>query len=150
MKSVMKGDDFGFIGTMAGNGIMPGQFEGRFIGLAAGVGEKYPIGKGGVNQFTRQTQRRLISKNIAGVPESFTLFLQRSHQRGMAMPQSRYGYAAGKIDILFTFLIPHPAALAPHWNKLRWCINRQNDLIECFSGYCVIMCFHKLPLFLPQ
>lgn len=49
VKRVIERDDFGFVRTVAGNRIMTRQFEGSFVSLCAGIGEKHPIGKGGVN-----------------------------------------------------------------------------------------------------
>ncbi|MNE44195.1 hypothetical protein D3C80_1384120 [compost metagenome] len=86
MESVIKRDNFGFIRTVAGNGVMTRQFEGRFVSLCAGVGKKYPVGKGGVDQLGGQPQRRLVSKNVAGMPQGFALLFQRFDQSRVTVP----------------------------------------------------------------
>ncbi|MNW07142.1 hypothetical protein D3C71_2036920 [compost metagenome] len=86
MESVIKRDNFGFIRTVAGNGVMPSQLEGRFVSLCAGVGKKYPVGKGGVDQLGGQPQRRLVSKNVAGMPQGFALLFQRLDQGRVTVP----------------------------------------------------------------
>ncbi|CAK8740104.1 hypothetical protein SODG_003547 [Sodalis praecaptivus] len=69
----MKRNDFGLIRAMAGNGVMARQLERRLIRLAAGIGEKHAIGKGGIDKLTRQAQRRFVSEDVAGVPQRFPL-----------------------------------------------------------------------------
>ena len=86
MKGVMEGDDFGFKRAMTHAGIVARQFEGGFVGFGAGVHKQHALGEGRVDKLTPQTQRRFVSKNVAGVPQRFTLRFQRVHQRRMAMP----------------------------------------------------------------
>lgn len=139
----MKRNDFGFIRTITGNGVMARQFERRLVCLAAGIGEKHAVGKSGINELTRQAQSRFVRKNVAGMPQRFPLRFQRRHQRRMTVPQRGNRDAAGEIDVFFALLIPNPAAYAFYRNELRGCINRQNNLIERFPGDCGIVCFHK-------
>lgn len=136
VERVIEGDDFGFVRAVAGDGVMTRQFERRFVGLCAGVGEEHPVGEGGVDQFARQAQRRFISEDIAGMPQSLALTLERLDQRRMAVPQRRHRDAAGKIDVLFSLLIPDSAALAAHRHKLGRCINRQDHLVKGAAAHC--------------
>ncbi len=81
MESVMEGDDFGFKRAMAGGGVVARQLKGRFVGFGAGVHKQHALGKGGVDNFTPQTQRRFVGKDIAGVPQGFALRFERLDQR---------------------------------------------------------------------
>jgi hypothetical protein len=136
VKRVIESDDFSFVRAVAGDGVMARQFERRLVGLSAGVGEEHPIGEGSVDQFACQAQRRLIGEDVAGMPQGFALAFERLDQRRMAVPQRRHRDAAGKIDVLFSLLIPDPAALAAHRHKLGRRINRQDHLVKGTAAHC--------------
>lgn len=130
MKGVMEGNDFRFERAMAHAGIMTRQFKSGFVRFGAGIHKQHALGKRGVDQFTSQTQRRFIGKNVTGMPQGFPLGFQRLDQRRMAMAQRSHCNPAGEIDILFALLIPYAAAFTFDRNKVRRCINRQNHLIK--------------------
>lgn len=144
VKRVIEGDDFGFVRAVAGDGVMTRQFERRLVGLCAGVGEEHPVGEGGVDQFARQTQRRFIGEDVAGMPQGFALAFERLDQRRVAVSQRRHRDAAGKIDVLFSLLIPDPAAFAAHRHKLGGCINRQDHLVKGAAAHCGFVSHFRL------
>ena len=146
MKGIMESDDFGFIRAMAGHRIVTRQLKGRFIGFGAGVHKHHALGEGSLDKFTSQTQRRLIGKDVAGVPQRFALLMQRRHQRRMAMAKRRHRDTAGEIDILFPLLIPDAAAFPLHRDEFCRCINWQNNFIECGAGDCRLFSCHVLPI----
>lgn len=88
MEGIMEGNNFGFIRAMAGYRIVARQLESRFIGFGAGIHKHYALGEGGIDKLTPQAQRRLIGKDVAGVPERFALLVQRRHQRRVAMAEA--------------------------------------------------------------
>ncbi len=85
VKSVVESDDFGFVRAVARGCIKTRQLEGGFVGFGTGVHKHDALGKGGVHQLTRQTQRGLVGKDVAQVPEGLALRFQRLHQRRMAV-----------------------------------------------------------------
>ena len=82
----MEGDDFGLIRAVTGNGVVARQLERRFVRFGAGVHEHHALGEGGIHQLAAQTQRRLVGKDIAGMPQGFSLLMQRRDQSRMTMP----------------------------------------------------------------
>lgn len=146
MEGIMEGNDFGFIRAMAGHRIVTRQLKGRFIGFRTGVHKHHALGEGGLDKFTSQTQRWLIGKDVAGVPQRFALLVERRYQRRVAMAERRHRDTAGKINILFALLIPDAAAFPFHRDEFCWCINRQNNFIECGAGDCRLFSCHVLPI----
>ncbi|MNE49031.1 hypothetical protein D3C80_1435260 [compost metagenome] len=82
------------------------QLERRFVGFGTGVTEKDFFGKGRVDQFFSQAQRRFVGIAVAGMPELRGLIVQRLTQRRMRMPEGIHRNPTGKVDILFTLLVP--------------------------------------------
>ena len=142
----MEGDNFGFVRTMASDGIVARQLKSRFVGFGSGVHKHDAIGERRINQLTPQAQGRFVGKNVAGMPQLFTLFMECRHQRRMAMSERSHGNTPGEINVLFPLLIPYPASFALHRNKFRRCINWQNNLIECRAGDRRLFSCHVVPI----
>ena len=146
VKRIMESDDFGFVRAMAGHGVMARQLESRLVSFRSGVHKHDAIGKSRIHQLPPESQGRFVGKNVAGMPQLFTLLMQCRHQRRMAMTERGHGNPTGEINVLFTLLIPYPASLTLHRNKFCRCINRQNDLIECSAGDCRLFSCHVVPI----
>ena len=145
VEAVMESDNFGFIRMMTGQCIMTRQFECGFICLRTGVGKENPFRKRMFYQLLRQYQRRFISKNIADMPERFTLDFQGRDQCRMTMAQRQYGNTTGEINIFSAVLIPHPASLTSDRNKISRCINWQHHFIISAARNRILFCHRSLP-----
>ncbi|MNE81663.1 hypothetical protein D3C80_1783290 [compost metagenome] len=106
MEGVFERHDSAFLRTKMIVGVFTCQLECRFVGLCAGVTEKDFFGKGRVDQFFSQAQRRLVGIAVSGVPELRCLVVQRLPQRRMRVAQGIYRNPARKVDVLFSLLVP--------------------------------------------
>ena len=150
VERIMKGNDFGFEWAMTHTGIMTRQLERRFVSFCPGVHEQHALGKGGIDNFSPQTQCGFVGENVTGMPERFALGFQGLYQCRMTMPQRSHRNPAREINIVLALLIPDPAAFPFYRNKLRRCINRQNDFIESCPGYCLLFSCHLMTIQLCQ
>ncbi len=106
MEGIFEGDDAAFLVAKVVVGIFTRQLQRRFIRFGSGVTEEHFFGEGGVDQFFRQAQRGFVGVAVAGMPELRRLVVQRLTQRWMRVTQGVNRNPPGKVDVLFTLLIP--------------------------------------------
>ena len=63
----------------------------------------------------------------------FPEVIERLTQRRVRMPQRVHRNPTGKVDILFTLLIPQARAFPTNRNKSRRSVNRHHPFIEIFT-----------------
>ena len=133
VEGIFKRHDTALVGTKLVVGIFARQLQRRFVGFRPRVTEKDFFGKRRVDQFFGQAQRRLVGKAVAGMPELRRLVIERLTQRRVGMPQRVHRNPTGKVDILFTLLIPQARAFPTNRNKSRRSVNRHHPFIEIFT-----------------
>ena len=133
VEGIFKRHDTALVGTKLIVRIFARQLQRRFVGFRPRVTEKDFFGKRRVDQFFGQAQRRLVGKAVAGMPKLRRLVIERLTQRRVRMPQRVHRNPTGKVDILFTLLIPQARAFPTNRNKSRRSVNRHHPFIEIFT-----------------
>ena len=110
--------------------VAPRKLEGRFVGFRTRVAEEHALGKGCVDQFLRQPQRRFIGHPVGDVPDRARLLVERAYQRRMAMAECGDRDSAGEVDVHAAVLVPHARTFAAHRDELRWREARHHVLVE--------------------
>ncbi|MNZ80623.1 hypothetical protein D3C78_992650 [compost metagenome] len=130
VEAVGRRDDLVLVRAVDVVGITAGQFERCLVGLGAGVGEEYALGKGGIHQLPGQAQGRLVGEDVGHVPDLVGLLGERLDQRRVGMAQGVHGDAAGEVDQLATGLVPDSGTLASHRDESGGGIVGNHHLVE--------------------
>ncbi|MNZ65221.1 hypothetical protein D3C78_834080 [compost metagenome] len=143
VEAVERGDDLVLLAAITVERDTTGQLEGGLVGFGAGVAEEGAVGKGGVDQFMRQAQGRLIGEHVGHVPQLVRLLGQGTDQRRMRVAQYVNGNPAGEVDQLATGLVPDAGTGATHRNECGRRIVGNHYLIEIGALYRSVLNGHR-------
>ena len=114
VEAAVHADDVAAVASAVLLGPLPGELDGRLVGLRARVREEDPVRERMVAEQGRKLRLLGDMEDVRDVHEGGRLLPQRSHDLGMAMPERGDGDAAREVEVLLAVRVPHAQALASH------------------------------------